>query len=274
MISELSEKGYTIIPDVLSNHEIEKATYLFKLWISKVPGIKNFHANINPNGIFRYHQVGHQSHAWYIRTRPKVIQVFQEIYQTDELIVSFDGCGWFNDDFKNKTDDCWIHSDQAPKLKNFECIQGFVSLTSNQASTLVVYEGSHLLHKSYFANNNSGNNWQLIEPSFLKTIEDSKRILNVPAGSLVLWDSRTFHQNQYGYPNCEERLVQYVCYLPKNHPKNTFEVQKKRQMCFQQLRTSTHWPCPIRTVSLQPSEQEKKKRKHYRLSSITKTRFR
>ena len=50
---------------------------------------------------------------------------------------------------------------------------------------------------------------------------DLRRVLHVPAGSLVIWDSRTFHQNQYGAPNSEERLVQYVCFLPKNHPKNT-----------------------------------------------------
>ena len=80
-----------------------------------------------------------------------------------------------------------------------ECYQGFVSLTNNKERTLVVYEGSHLIHKKYFEerDNNGSKNWNLICHDFLESIKDTKKVLNVKAGSLVLWDSRTFHQNQY-----------------------------------------------------------------------------
>ena len=53
--------------------------------------------------------------------------------------------------------------------------------------------------------------------------------LQVPAGALVIWESRVFHQNQYGTPESEERLVQYVCYLPRNHPKNTNSMTLKEK---------------------------------------------
>ena len=76
-------------------------------------------------------------------------------------------------------------------------------------------------------------------------------MLNVPAGSLVLWDSRTFHQNQFGFPSEEERIVQYVCYLPKNHVKNTISNQSKRLKYFNERRTTTHWPCPVKVNSKQ-----------------------
>ena len=79
-----------------------------------------------------------------------------------------------------------------------------------------------------------------------------KRILNVPAGSLVLWDSRTFHQNQYGEPNSEERIVQYICYLPKNNPNNTNSQTKKRKKYFEERRTTSYWPYPIRVNGKQP----------------------
>ena len=72
-------------------------------------------------------------------------------------------------------------------------------------------------------------------------------------GSLVLWDSRTFHQNTYGdEKNNEERLVQYVCMLPRNHKDNTESNRKKRLKYFEDKRTTSHWPCPVRVNGLQP----------------------
>ena len=41
-------------------------------------------------------------------------------------------------------------------------------------------------------------------------------MVEAEAGSLVLWDSRTFHQNQYGVQDEGERIVQYVCYMPRD----------------------------------------------------------
>ena len=41
---------------------------------------------------------------------------------------------------------------------------------------------------------NDSKNWQKIDPDYLDDISHRKTILNIPAGSLVLWDSRTFHQ--------------------------------------------------------------------------------
>jgi len=77
-------------------------------------------------------------------------------------------------------------------------------------------------------------------------------VLTVPAGSLVLWDSRTFHQNQYGKANSEERMVQYVCYLPRDNPKYTENVKKKREKYFNERRTTSHWPYPVTVNGVQP----------------------
>ena len=93
----------------------------------------------------------------------------------------------------------------------------------------------------------------------LESIKDSKRVLNIPAGSLVLWDSRTFHQNQYGLPG-EERIVQYVCYLPKSHAKNNDAMKKKRIKYFNEKRTTSHWPTPINVNGKQPQTYGDKSR--------------
>ena len=70
---------------------------------------------------------------------------------------------------------------------------------------------------------------------------------------MVIWDSRTFHQNIVSNPN-EERLVQYVCMKPKNDPKNSTIENKKRKIYFDNLRTTTHWPYPICVNELYPDD--------------------
>lgn len=248
---ELKEKGYCIIENVLSASEIETATDHFRTWKNSIPNLDEFHHKCSPHGIFKFHEVGHQHHAWYLRTLPQVQEVFKTIYSCNELVVSFDGSGYIPKSLSKK-DTCWTHTDQAPNAKSFKCVQGLLALTSNKERTLVVYEGSHLQHKKYFEDRGitGSKNWHKIDPAFLDP--SMKRVLNIPAGSLVLWDSRTFHQNQYGKPGSEERIVQYVCFLPKNNKGNSFVQQRKRLKYFNERRTTSHWPYPINLNSLQP----------------------
>ena len=67
-------------------------------------------------------------------------------------------------------------------------------------------------------------------------------------GSIVLWDSRTFHQNQYGNP--EERIVQYISYLPKK--RRSQKMYEKRLKYLRELRTTSHWAYPVKVNGLQP----------------------
>ena len=69
---------------------------------------------------------------------------------------------------------------------------------------------------------------------------------------MAIWDSRTFHQNQYGRFNCEDRYAQYVCMLPRESSKYTKAVQDKRKKYFKTLRTTSHWPYPVKVNGLQP----------------------
>ena len=251
--NDLNEKGYCIVPNVLNSEEVTEAKNLFYNWKSTIPNHDKLHKIIDPHGIYKFHEVGHQRHAWYIRTNEKIQDIFKKLWNCDELIVSFDGSCYIPKSEKRK-DNIWTHTDQGPKMSGLNCYQGFVSLTNNKERTLRVYEGSHLLHKKYFEDRNisSSKNWQLIEHEFLNKIENKKRNLEVAEGSLVLWDSRTFHQNQYGKPDSEERIVQYVCYLPSNHKKNTSSMKQKRLKYFNERRTTSHWPCPISVNSKQP----------------------
>ena len=251
--AELATKGYCVIPSVLSEDEITEAKRLFYNWQTTIPNHDKVHNAIDPHGIYKYHQTGHQEHAWFIRTRPQIIDLYKKLWDCDEVVVSFDGSCYLSKDL-NKKDVVWTHTDQAPNSKGLKCYQGFVALTSNKERTLVVYEGSHNYHEKYFEEKEikSSKNWQLIDHDTLRVMSTKKRALEVPAGALVLWDSRTFHQNQYGAPNSEERIVQYICYLPKENNKNTKSQRTKRLKYFEELRTTSHWPYSIKVNGLQP----------------------
>ena len=251
---DLDEKGYTIIPNILTPDEVAQGKTLFKSWQNTIVNHEQFHKYMSPNGIYKYHRVGHTKHAWFIRTRPSIQDVFKQIWDTDELVVSFDGSCYVSKDNMNITNKIWTHTDQASKSSELQCYQGFVTLTDNKERTLVVYEGSHKLHETYFKDRHmcDSKNWQLIEHDYLEKIKDTKRILHVPAGALVVWDSRTFHQNQLGKPGSEERIIQYFSYLPKNNPKNTKAIQIKRLKYLLTQRTTSHWAYPLKVNSLQP----------------------
>lgn len=254
--NNLKNNGYCIIENILNPNEIFEAKELFYDWYDSINNFDYIHSKINPHNIFKFHQVGHQEFAWYLRTRPQIINTFASIWDTNNnnLVCSFDGSCYIKKGNQKLNTKCWTHTDQAPKNKGLTCYQGFISLTDNKNNSLVVYEGSHLLHEPYFRSINKSNdskNWQLIDQDYLNTIKDKRKILEVPAGSLVLWDSRVFHQNIHSDTN-EERIVQYVSMLPKNNKLNSMAMQKKRLKYFNELRTTSHWAYPIRVNSLQP----------------------
>ena len=253
--SVLEEKGYCVIPNILDANEVSRCVSSFQQWQQTIVNHDVLHERINFHGIYKFHNAGHTWHSWFVRTRPKVQQVFKSLWECDNLIVSFDGCCYISKTSKKK-DNCWTHTDQAPDSKGLKCYQAFVSFTENKERTFVVYECTHKEHEAYFEERGiqSKKNWQLIDHDHVRSIQDKKHVLHVPPGAMVVWDSRVFHQNQYGDPSCgfEERMVQYVCFFPKNHRSNTNAMQEKRKKYLAAKRTTTHWPCPISVVGLQP----------------------
>ena len=255
-IDDLKTKGYCVIDNILTDDEVELSLNYFHEWFDSNSQIKDSHDKMSPHGIFKFFEVGHQRHAWFIRTRPAVQNVFKALWQTDELAVSFDGSCYLSKDLK-KRDSIWTHADQAPSKKGLSCYQGFVSLTENKERSFVVYEGSHKLHEVYCDEKNltDNKNWLLIDHEYLERIKESRKVLYVKPGSLVIWDSRTFHQNQYGTAP-EERIVQYVSFLPKKDCSK--KMHEKRLKYFMEKRTTSHWAYPVKVNGLQPQTYGKK----------------
>jgi len=251
---KFQNSGYTVIPNVLDKSEIDEYIFEFNKWKNSIDNLDQLHNTIDYHGIFKYFEVGHQRFAWLLRTNPKIQNIFKSLWDTAELVTSFDGCCYYPSDYKGD-DQYWIHSDQSGLKTGLRCIQSFLSLTSNEQRTFVVYDGSHKLHEEYseLYNKYDPSDWNPIEQEYIETLQDRKKILKVDAGSLVLWDSRTFHQNTSGPPSCEEeRLVQYLCFLPKHNENNNEDMHQKRLQYFSNLRTTNHYPYPMATIPRQP----------------------
>ena len=251
----LDKYGYVVVPNVLDKDEVEEYKTEFFNWFNTAPGLKDFHAKHAGNGILKFYEVAHQRFAWLVRTNPKVVDIFKGIWETDDLVTSFDGSCYYPEEFSGKAN-YWTHTDQSSRKVGRHCVQSFVSFTENVGRTLLLYHGSHYLHQDYFniTNTDTPNDWCVLDPDYLKGLDYRQMQLEVDPGSLVLWDSRVFHQNTCGPPHCrEERLVQYVCYLPRNHENNTEEEDIMRRRCFENRINTSHWPYPVREVPQFPT---------------------
>ena len=102
----------------------------FNKWHELVPELTSHHELIDFNRIYKHHEVGHQRFAWLARTNPKILNIFKQIWNTDELVTGFDGCCYYPKDYVGQ-EKYWTHSDQSSRKKGVYCYQSFVSLNNN-----------------------------------------------------------------------------------------------------------------------------------------------
>lgn len=119
---------------------------------------------------------------------------------------------------------------------------------------------SHKLHKSFQENFKitESSDWCLLNEEQKKFYsdrlgKDSDICVKAPAGSLVLWDSRTIHQGMEPQKERQKdniRCVPYVCMTPA---KLASQVQiKKRIKYFEERRTCNHVPHKVKVFAKVP----------------------
>ena len=210
----------------------------------------------NHKMLLQYWKIGHSELVWKVRQNPKVKEVFSKIWNTEDLIVSFDGASIYILDKPNRLQNSWFHVDQSYTRNNFECIQSWINAydTNEGDATLVILENSHNYHsgfqkefeisdkKDWFKLQNKEQYDYYINNNCLE-----KRI-KCPKGYGVFWDSRLVH---YGNPvekrspdNYNYRCVVYVCMTPRNFA-NKKELEKRKKI-FNELRMTSHWPHKVK----------------------------
>jgi hypothetical protein len=69
---------------------------------------------INYRGI-KHFKSGHADFMWNLRCKPNILQVFRDLWETDNLLTSFDGFGVMTPHHTYKNTKNWWHTDQSPE---------------------------------------------------------------------------------------------------------------------------------------------------------------
>ncbi len=229
----MDENGFCVIRDVVREDEILHATELLWKHLEHLPppfdkirrnDVESW--NVWPGratiGMLHEHSIGQSEFQWYLRGIPAVKDVFASLWNTRDLLVSFDAAGVFRPWHPNyhpewKTHSGWFHCDQNPIRKpNRACVQGQVNLMAANSHTggLVVIPGAFKrfqLLTSECKDPNHLPDFIVIpkEHEILKSFSDHSSssflakcskgvvgcLVQCGAGDMILWDSRTPHCN-------------------------------------------------------------------------------
>ena len=245
-MAHLDELGFVVLANALSAQEAEYALSLLWDYLEELgTGIDRtdvstwdddrwptaVHGAILPS-----YGVGHSEAQWYIRDIPKVKQAFAQVWDTNDLLVSFDGVTiwrpWtYQRSWRTNEGNSWLHIDQHPIGRpGKHCVQGLVNLlpTSESTGGNVVVPGSH----KRFAQipHEYEERLSRIHPSVDHfrfpnddpALKDAKPIMaEMAAGDLLLWDSRTIHCSAPGLKDPESpsellRAASLVCMMPRS----------------------------------------------------------
>ncbi len=276
----LEQYGVAIIPNVLNDTECNKMAN--QIWDFFEHISQSWETPLNRNDtntwrefykLFPLHSmlvqhwsIGHTQASWDVRQNIKIVEIFAHFWECDvnELLVSFDGLslnlppeitnrGW-------NRGNTWYHTDQSYTTNDFKCVQSFISgLDINDYdATLSIMEGSHIYHGEFKKTYNvlDKADWYKLtkeQEAFYYNKGCTIKNIKCPKGSLVFWDSRTIHcgieaNRLRQSPNI--RAIIYLCYMPRKLAGEK-DLQKK-QKAFNELRTTTHYPCKIKLFPKTP----------------------
>ena len=270
ILKHLDEFGYAVIKSVASEHEVNQGIEYLWDFLENLPECTSKRNDSSTwdgdewypsprNGILNAMGTGQCGFAWQARLLPKVKKTFSAIWETDDLITSFDGVNVFRPWVKEstwKTKGGWWHVDQNGYFEDRRgriSVQGLVSYTAASKVTggLCVLAGSHKKFTEMCLRNEIAymeGNYLKADETILNDKDFEKRLVCCDAGDLIIWDSRTVHCNTPGHddmkhlqdPNKVLRACAYVCMTPLAWASK--ETLEARRAAFINNESTTHWP--------------------------------
>ncbi|CAK9061014.1 unnamed protein product [Durusdinium trenchii] len=209
---------------------------------------KHWDSHLGNKGMASKHALPHGSFAWGARLHPNVRRVFAELYEMGEedLAVGLDNVFWCSaEEAGTNTNPEWLHVDQNHCTGiTWTCAQGvlYVWPSGPNDSSTVVWPKSHTevydhmmgdpeaIHRGRSMGGQSVKLKELqdakIREELMRDAFEKSRRVPCPAGSLLLWDSRTVHQGWRGGP----RLAMPICWEPKTR-RDEAALRRKLWMC-------------------------------------------
>ncbi|HEY2809960.1 MAG TPA: phytanoyl-CoA dioxygenase family protein [Rhabdochlamydiaceae bacterium] len=275
-LKDLEELGYCVIPHVLSSEETESLyqrvwhEFIEKAWPScRMDDRSNWKDAFpmhNKWGIF-CGPAGQIQVMWDLRQDPRIVDVFAQIWNTNELIVSMDGLSFMCPaEIREHYLEPWPHVDQFILRRQDNVAHnnsppiGFVSESSLKTGPYTIqgqflfedsFEGdggfccipkSHLKFPEFSPELEALDRQVYVSTSgylhnfFSHSVDESgnpytPKQITAPRGSLILWDSRTVHWNQFprkdrSYPKV--RMVGYLSYVPKARLSNEDKALRRK----------------------------------------------
>ncbi|KAE9369064.1 hypothetical protein N431DRAFT_510519 [Stipitochalara longipes BDJ] len=225
---DLFQNGYAIIKNAVPASRAAEYVESMTQWLEKFPlGFdrkdpstwteEHLPAHMK-GGMYHSYSISHEKFVWDARLEPGILNTFSKIWDTDELLVSFDGISITLPlpESQRKKSGRWPHQDQNFLIRGFQCAQGILNL----------------------APNDDWHGFSDDEVDWFKARGCEEAKLCAEAGDLIVWDSRTVHFNVLpeGDNVC---AVIYACYTPAALA--TPEGLEKKKEIFERERT-THWP--------------------------------
>jgi len=288
---QLKTEGFTIIKSVANAEEVENAKNLLWKWLEdqgtgilrndpstwtdeawpEWPGYKKY-------GSCKKEGAAHQDAAWYLRGLPNLKFVFASIYNTDDLIVSYDGIilwrSWKDDELRRPSSSR-LHVDQNPAFRpGFQCVQGMLPMypvTPGVGGTVLVPR-SHLQQENLLK---LYPHWAKVEKDYCvldkgirkDPLQNQAVLIPLEPGDLLLWDSRLVHAGSVGACSDPSELARgslCVCMGPRERASQ--EVLQKRREALDEGWGFSHWPWEARGNMGAVSEPNKARYHHPNLT--------
>jgi hypothetical protein len=264
----IEKYGVAIIPRLLNDDECRNAingmwdTFEYLTKNSEIPvkrddlstWKKTFDLSPSMGMIYGHYGIGHSQFIWDIRQNIKCVNVFSKLWNSEDLICSFDGFAFHAPTEITGVDVShygkWFHTDQSYTRDYFDGVQSWITLYDIERgdATLSFLEKSHLFQKEIkdIFNKSSQNDWNLLtkeEIDVYKYYGCEEVAISCPAGSIVLWDSRVIHYGKHPEVNRihpKNRAVVYLNYVPKEGVSE--EVLGLRRDFFKDKLIASHYP--------------------------------
>lgn len=252
--TDLKAKGYTVVSDVLTVDECDKAIGQYRDWLSNFKDGEWPHSS---NSLIQRYNTGNMEPSWFVRLKSK--KVFAQIWDTDKLLSSVDAIAIGRPPEEGQESfyrlgEHWLHMDQPVFREGLHAYQGAVYLETADIDdwTLYVIEGSHLHFEEFYKNNSRAAIKSEVNKYYSLLDEDVKYFTQfgctltrvpVPKGGMVLWDSRLVHANAgvvKGRKNPGRwRYCVFVSMTPAIWA--TKEDLKVKREAYEKLYMTTHW---------------------------------